>query len=394
MNRRLLLISPFFYPELISTGRYNTFLAKALTRKGVGVDVICFHPLYPDWRPRYSAQGMPGVRIARGGGWIRYPGNSLLRRLLLECAFGLHILAHAGRFKHYATIVSVIPPMLFQPLIWMVARRRSRVITIAHDLQGIMAAVGIKRGRGAGIRLLRRMETLILKCCHRVVALSDGMADFMAACYGLPRSKITVCRPFVTVGPCEAGNRLAHLFDENKKHVVYAGALGYKQCPEKLVEFLYRLAQERGDVVCHVFSGGPLFDAFRRDPKWNGHRLAFHDLVPECDLWELYLRSHIQVIPETAGLSRGAVPSKLPNLLAAGVPILYVGEKDSDVWRLIQGCRAGACCDSWDFDILSDLADQLLVECGKHPHAVRRLRFVNQYADLFGVEALIKALLE
>jgi colanic acid biosynthesis glycosyl transferase WcaI len=147
-------------------------------------------------------------------------------------------------------------------------------------------------------------------------------------------------------------------------------------------------------VVCHVFSGGPLFDALRKDQKWNIRRLVFHDLVPERDLCELYLCSHIQVIPEMAGLSQGAVPSKLPNLLAAGVPILYIGEKDSEVWRLIQGCRAGGCCDNWDFDDLSDLADQLLVEGGNCSHAVRQRRFANEYAALFSVEDLIKAILE
>jgi hypothetical protein len=51
MTERLLLLSPFFFPEPISTGRYNTFLVQALVDKGVHVDVICFHPLYPNWRP-------------------------------------------------------------------------------------------------------------------------------------------------------------------------------------------------------------------------------------------------------------------------------------------------------------------------------------------------------
>lgn len=394
MTDRLLFLSPFFHPEKISTGRYNTFLLKALVENGVRADVICFHPIYPCWRPRRCRADMAGACIHRGGAWVRYPKNSLLRRIVLECAFGLHVLAHAGRIKRYSIIVAVIPPMLFQPLIWMVARRHARVFTIVHDLQGIMAAAGIKRGRRAVLRLIRILETIVLRCCHRVIALSNGMAAFLSTSYNIPRSKIAVCRPFVTVDSSDGGNRLSHLFAGDKKHVVYAGGLGHKQCPEKLVAFLHRLAQKRSDVVCHVFSGGPLFDVLRKDRTWNGERLIFHDLVPERDLRELYLRSHVQIISEKAGLSKGAVPSKLPNLLAIGVPILYIGEKDSDVWKLIEDCHAGRCCEIWNFDILSELADQLLVEGENRPRSVRRMRFSSEYAGLFSVEALIKELLE
>jgi colanic acid biosynthesis glycosyl transferase WcaI len=394
MKKHILLFSPFFYPEPISTGKYNTFLVKRLIERGIPVDVVSFYPLYPSWRPQLISGQLPGVKIFRGGKWCRYPKRILFRRAVLECAFLMHVFRFIGRIHRYSDVIVVLPPMLIMTLVWMAAGPNTRVTAIAHDLQGIMAATGIKRGGRAGIRLIRRLESLVLICCHRVIALSDAMAAFLSASYGLPRSKIAVCRPFVTVAPDSSGNRIAHLFDGDKKHVVYAGGLGHKQCPEKLVEFFYHLAQKREDVVCHVFSGGPFFDALRKDEKWKSQRLVFHDLVPESDLSELYLRSHIQVIPEMAGLSQGAVPSKLPNLLATGVPILYIGDKDSDVRKLIQRCRAGICSDNWDFDALSDLADQLLIDGGKRPHAVRRVPFVNEYAGLFSVETLIKTLLE
>jgi colanic acid biosynthesis glycosyl transferase WcaI len=393
MRERLLLLSPFFHPEPISTGKYNTFLLQALIQNGFRADVICFHPIYPGWRPRRSNAAMAGARIFRGGAWARYPKNSLLRRFVLECVFGLHVLTHARRIKRYSRIVAVTPPMLFLPLLWIFAHRHTKVSTIVHDLQGIMAAVGVNSGRHSMIRLIRKLENLVLRCSHRVIALSDAMASFLSESYNIPRSKITVCRPFVTVEPRIAGNRIARLFARDKKHIVYAGGLGHKQCPGKLVAFLCHLARRRSDIVCHVFSGGPLFDDLRKDRQWKCRRLIFHDLVAESDLSELYLRSHIQIIPENPGLSEGAVPSKLPNLLATGVPILYVGEKDSDVWKLIQDCQAGMCCESWDFDRLSDLADRLLIECGRRTHTARRMLFTRNYAGLFSVDALIKELL-
>jgi colanic acid biosynthesis glycosyl transferase WcaI len=394
MTERFLLLSPFFHPEPISTGKYNTCLVRALSQKKIAVEVICFHPLYPSWKPKTSHASISGVTIYRGGAWIRFCKNSLIRRTMLEGAFLLNLLRHAGRFKNYSQIVAVLPPMLFLPAVWIAAAHNTKIVAIVHDLQGVMAGASVRKRWGAVRCIVRFLEATALRCCHRVIALSDRMAAYILDSYKIPRSKITVCWPFVTVQPDTDGNRLGHLFADGKKHIVYAGGLGYKQCPDKLASFLYRLTRKRDDVVCHVFSEGPLFDALKKDQKLNSRRLIFHDLVQERDLYELYLRSHIQVIPEMTGLSQGAVPSKLPNLLVTGVPIMYIGEKDSDVWKLIERCRAGICSDSWDFDTLSDLADQLLMEASERTHAVRRMRFINEYAGLFSIDALIKELLE
>lgn len=393
MTDRLLLLSPFFHPEPISTGKYNTFLAKVLVRKGICTDVICFHPLYPGWHPCRTKDGLPGVCIYRGGIRARYPNGAALRRAALEFGFILHILRHSGRIKRYSHIVAVLPPMLFLPLVRLFAGRHARVIAIVHDLQGVMAGIGAGKERQNVVRMVRFLEGVVLKCSHRIIALSNAMATFLSESYEIPSSKIKVCWPFVSMDSQQTRRRLSHLFARDKKHVVYSGALGNKQNPEGLISFFLYLVHRRSDVVCHVFSGGPIFEALRRRREMECSRLVFHDLVQDQDLFELYLRSHIQVIPETKGYSAGAVPSKLPNLMAAGVPILYIGEKNSDVWRVIQAYDAGVCADSWEPEVLSASVDRLLQESAGRSHADRRLVFQKTLADIFSIEALLKELI-
>ena len=48
-QQQILIVSPFFYPELISTGKANQHLAEAFVAEGHGVTVVCSHPLYPAW---------------------------------------------------------------------------------------------------------------------------------------------------------------------------------------------------------------------------------------------------------------------------------------------------------------------------------------------------------
>jgi hypothetical protein len=110
-----------------------------------------------------------------------------------------------------------------------------------------------------------------------------------------------------------------------------------------LLSFFLELIKRHSDVICHFFSAGPIFETYQRLHKTTNKRLEFHDLVPDRDLFELYRRSHIQVIPEKIGFSEGAIPSKLPNLMASGVPVLYIGQKNSDVRHIIEKANSGLC---------------------------------------------------
>ena len=81
-QKTVLLFSPFFYPENISTGRYNTHLALALQQQGNAVITVCSYPFYPDWEVATNAvNDLEGIEILRGGGKVKYPGSQVFRRL-------------------------------------------------------------------------------------------------------------------------------------------------------------------------------------------------------------------------------------------------------------------------------------------------------------------------
>ncbi len=364
-----------------------------MLKRNIGIDVICFHPLYPEWRLQPTKETLPGVCIYRGGARIKYPHSTLLKRMLLELDFLVHLFMHADKIKRYSHVIAVLPPMLFLSLARICAARDTKVIAIVHDLQGIMAAIGTKRGQRTVVWLVRLLESIVLRFSQQVIVLSNAMATFVSNTYKVPSKKIKVCWPFVSLDSKISRGRLRNLFPGDMKHVVYAGALGEKQNPEGLVSFFIDLTSRRKDLICHFFSRGPIFEALRRNHGKDNCRIMFHDLVPEKDLYELYLNSHVQVIPETIGNSMGAFPSKLPNLLAVGVPILYIGDKNSDVWRVVQMSKFGLCADRWDNKLLNFLADRLLEESETRSHNDRSLIFNKTLKDHFSVDALIKEMI-
>lgn len=338
MNR-VLLLSPFFFPEKISTGRYNTFLARTLLKKGADIRVIASHPLYPDWKPHFAQEEMEGVRVYRGGGRLRYPSNNILRRMLLELWFSWHVLRGIQKLRWKRempdVVVSVFPPSLFQLLCSLFFPEDVREMGIVHDLQGVYA--NKKKGLlGKFLAdFIHFLEKRAFSECDRLVFLSREMLEEAVSEYSLEKSRCCVVYPPVTIKRCLQSNSLDAIFPEGYKHVVYSGALGEKQNPVKLFELIHGASISNLNVMFHCFSSGPLFNVLRKKYTSLDVPIKFHALVDEDDLWELYNRSDVQIIPQLPGSSKGCLPSKLPNLLAAGVPILAITEPSSELGVIV-----------------------------------------------------------
>ncbi|PIP06273.1 MAG: hypothetical protein COX51_09155, partial [Syntrophobacteraceae bacterium CG23_combo_of_CG06-09_8_20_14_all_50_8] len=143
-------------------------------------------------------------------------------------------------------------------------------------------------------------------------------------------------------------------------------------------------------ICCHIFSSGPIVDDLRTGNR--DKRICFHDLVPESHLAELYAHSDIQMVPQAEGTGAGAFPSKLPNLLAAGVPVLTVCDQESELARIIRETGAGKAVSCWDFQELLQAVDSLLEHAAKEPRAHRRAMAERHIQKKFDVNRLVASI--
>jgi len=389
---RVLIVSPFFYPEPISTGKYNTYIAKALIQRGKFVTVCCSHPLYPNWIPTETNEGFQGMSIYRGGRLLRYPKSPMLRRLFLELWFTFHALKTIFQLRnHVDQVVAVFPPSLFVYFIRWALPRRVSLIGIVHDLQGVLGLSGAGIVKRAFSSMVKHVETCGFRTCKKLILVSAGIMRRVVDDYGIDPQKCVVHYPFVTESDVKStSDSLVHMFQDGFKHIVYSGALGDKQNPFELLEIFQSVVIVRNDVVCHIFSGGPLFEKVKEllRPESLG-RVLFHDLVAEESLSELFYRSTLHVIPQKSGTADAAFPSKLPNILAAGVPIFAITDDNSELSRLVNDSGIGKSCSTWDRDVVIPLLLEFL------NHTERMLRVDNQlnvkdFVDhFFSVEKVI-----
>lgn len=374
---RVALFSPFYYPELISTGKANTYLGLNLVERGCPVTVICSHPLYPDWEPKRSNDSLPGMSILRGGGWLRYPKPASLRRMVLELWFAAYSARRTlGLRKQVDTVVSIFPPSLFALAVHALLPKTVRKVALVHDLQGVYAArqAGLA-GRVIGAAI-HAVERLAFRASDLCIFLSYDMAKEAEAAYGLDAARVAVQYPFITLtGDGASGSALADILPDGTQHVVYSGALGQKQNPEQLLEFLDGAAQRFPNARFHIFSAGPIFDQLKARYRESGQeRVQFHGLVPEEQLAELYARSAIQIIPQAKGTETGSLPSKLPNLIAAGVQILTFCSPGSEVGKLLKEAGTGTIVEDWDLEQFLAMLDTGLTEAREHSADERRAR--------------------
>lgn len=386
--------SPHFHPEKISTGKYNTLLVKGLLQLGVSVRVVTSHPLYPSWRPVFSREPFLNASIHRGGAWLRYPANPLLRRLVLESWFSLHAFRKSfAAGPDTALIVAVFPPTLYFLLVHSFSPASARRVAIVHDLQGILGLNGGNFLTRALNRFVCWIETKALHSCDKVIALSDEMAETMAAVYSVNPQKLVVCYPFTTIPSrvCTAQN-LQSVLPDGIAHVVYSGALGKKQDSLKLFQFFQAATSELPAVRFHIFSAGPAFNQLRNSAAATVSAVQFHDLVPECDLEELYARSTVQILPQVQVASGACFPSKLPNILAAGVPVLAICDPQSDLARIVNQ-TSGAVADSWETSALLAHLRTILRHANTQSRQARQRAVKDMLASHFSLNALLDSIL-
>lgn len=344
---RIVILSPFFFPEPISTGKFNTDLAKALRENNAEVTVICSHPFYPSWKTKNSNETLEGIKIIRGKNPFGYPNNFFIKRALLELWFGFFAVK---KFRQLQTetdlIIPVFPPGLAFYFLLPLLKNKTRKVAIVHDLQEVYIENRSHFFHKMIRSVIHKIEKTNFNCCDKLIFLSNEMKETAKSFYGLEEEKLVVQYPFVNIDLSSQTNDLDEILPQGTNHIVYSGALGEKQNPVKLYSFFDFSSKKMPKAEFHFFSEGKLFDQLRKNN--SNQRIKFHHLVEDRNILELYGRSTVQIIPQKEGTSKGSLPSKLPNLLVSGCNLMVITDSDSELEMLFKEYNLNNVVTSWD----------------------------------------------
>lgn len=343
LHSRIWVVSELYYPEDTSTGYYLTKIAEGLAERSQStVHVLC-------GRPSYARRGqkVPTTEIHEGVSIRRCFGTTwnkdrLLLRLVNLITLSLSIFFQAAwRFRRGDRVLVVTnPPLLPFVISWACRLRRARCVLLIHDVYPEVAvAAGVLRPSSIPTRCMNFTVKRLYRSMERIIVLGRDMRDLVLRKLPPGDERVTIIPNWADtdlIKPRTGENRILSELGLSGKFVLnYSGNMGRSHNLEAIVEcaLAYR---HREDIHFLLSGSGAKKDWLVRTVQEKElSNVTIADRRPREDLPELLTAGDVALIPFVPGMAGVSVPSRLYNMLAAGMPILALAEAHSEVALVI-----------------------------------------------------------
>lgn len=345
---RIVFVNRFYSPDLSATAQMLSSLAESLAREGFDVHVICSRIRYDDPEhklPRFEK--VNGVKVRRV--WSSAFGRgSIAGRAADYFTFYLSLLfVLLATLRKGETVVAKTDPPMLSVLVALIARiRGARLINWLQDLfPEVARAAGMSRNESWVWRRLVALRNWSLNCAAYNVAIGEKMRELLHE-NRVSDSRIKVIPNWSLIDqdalPLSGEHPLRREWGLTDKFVVaYSGNLGMAHDCELMLATIRAMAED-SSVCFLLIGGGSGMDMLK-------HKVAHEQLdnvqfrpYQPLDLLHLSLSvadvHWVSLKPEMEGL---IVPSKLYGVLAVKRPVLFVGDADGEVARLLEKYNCG-----------------------------------------------------
>lgn len=345
---RILIVGQNYAPEPVGIGPCTAGMAEMLATAGHQVRVVCGTPSYPQWKvfPRYRGLRFRraienGVRIVRLPHYVpAVPGG--IRRMLYLGSFAflalMVVFAIIVRRRPDA-VVAIIPSTLAAIVVGLCARVfRLPLWVHVQDLEAELAIATGLIGRSPWLTAVaRRVQRLALHS-DRLSSISPAMCRHLATTQH-PPSDIVEFRNWARpdVQPIDKPSPFREEWQIKQRHVaLYSGNIAAKQGVEIIAETA-RLLAHRDDLLFVICGNGPRRQELA-DSVADCANVRLFDLQPAERLADLLGLASVHLLPQMAGAADLVLPSKLPNMLASGRPVVATVTPDTDLGRELGEC--------------------------------------------------------
>lgn len=347
---RLLILNQFFYPDHSAISQLMTDLAESLVERNLSVTALSSRGRYNGGRALPPREVYRGVRVERA--WATSFGkNSVAGRLTDYFTFYVGAAWNLLTLPRHDIVMALTLPPLIGLLALVVCRLRGmKLVALVEDIYpDVGVALGTFSEGGLLARLLDRLNRLVLSKADRVIVLGDCMREKVAAKIGSgAEGRIDVIHNWADgkkIRPLAAGekNCFVEEHDLQGRFVVqFSGNFGMVNDFDTPLEAA-RLLKDRADII-FLFIGdgvraGEIREFVSRHELPNVRVLPYQ---PRENLLYSLAAGHAHLVTLAEGLAGLSVPSKTYGILAAGRPVIFVGDPGSDIARLVAEHNCGA----------------------------------------------------
>jgi len=325
---KTLIVSFYYSPEMGAAPSRITNMAEGLQKEGVDVDILTCLPNYPKgkifdgYRGRLAMkETINGVRIHRYWTYATVSKGSLARIMgMLFFAIAIWIFGlKFWRVRRYDRVVIQSPPLLvaFSAMLLFRCVYRRRTILNVSDLWPLSAIeLGAIRAGSFYCKVLTFMERFVYRHASACQGQSQEIIDHIRAFgYGKPTFLYRNLQPQTVASDSAVAPRRDTL------RIVYAGLLGVAQ---DMLGIVRSIDFKALGAELHIYGGGNQAHDIEQYVATHDCGVTYHGYLPKEDVNKMLGRYHASIVPLAVRI-RGAVPSKIFDLLPHAIPILFAG---------------------------------------------------------------------
>lgn len=326
---KVLIVSFYYFPEMGAAASRISNMAEGLLKEGAQVDVLTCLPNYPKgkifegYRNCLSKnETINGVNIYRYWTYATVSKNPIARfsgMLVFALAIWLFGLK-TDLIRSYDRIVIQSPPLLigFFAIVLFKGLYKKKVILNISDLWPISAIElgAVKRG-STYHKVLAWMENYVYKNTTAYQGQSQEIISHIETFgYEKPHFLYRNLQPHNQVD-----GEVLPIADREPLRLVYAGLLGVAQDILGLVQHIN--FKEIGAEL-HIYGGGNQAEEIEAWAKHHDCGVVCYGYKPKEEINKTLSSYHASIVPLAVAI-KGAVPSKIFDLLPHGTPILFCG---------------------------------------------------------------------
>lgn len=330
------IVSELFYPNESATAYILTEMAKKFTQQ-YDVNVICADTNYEGDARRLNDAGtnLGSITIER----VKVPEldkNNIVKRLVRFASVSNKLYRKAKEKVQSGDVVFAVtnPAFLLLYMKWLRKRKEVKYILLVHDVFPENALASGMMKLKFLYSLLKKRFDMAYAVADKILVLGEDMKDVVAAKTGRS-DNVFVCENWGAADIVPSTRQA-----DGKIVLQYAGNIGRVQGLEELLEITCNVKNTQ--LMFDFWGSGalvPFLNDFKTRHQLNNvrvrgsyNRSTQNQVLNDCD---------IAVISLAKGMKGLGVPSKTYNILAAGKPILYIGDADSEIFNLVKRFNLG-----------------------------------------------------
>ena len=349
---RIGLLTQYYKPEMGAPQNRLYEMVRGLKELGNELYIVTAMPNYPTGKifPEYqgklvSNEIMDGIAVKRY--WL-YASNArkVIPRIWNMVSFSCMALFSACYLRklHLDYLVVESPPLTLGIVgIWLSKFAKCKLVANISDIWPLSAKELGAISEGRLYRILEQIEHKIYRSAHICMGQSQEIVDHIATHGGkhvyLFRNGVDPTR-FQLVKN-EVGSSPIKL--------MYAGLLGFAQ---GIADICKSINFAEMGAEFHIYGAGGEQKEIEQYLQQNPNRgIFYHGVVSRQELPSILQTAHLTLVPLVKHIY-GAVPSKIYESMAAGLPIMFVGEGEGA--KIVKDNKIGMIAPAKDYATLKE----------------------------------------